>query len=144
MAVQFGLVCIETDCGQIRATPLSLTGDQRPNQYNQNLIMIWAQPDNMEISTAQLWIIQATGQMKTARPVSYSSATVLIVHFGSCLAAPPPGHVMGLRVKAKDEENRCGSQIEGLVLMQLQDELIRLGLSSNFTLKVRNLHKTTP
>ncbi|XP_036444737.1 macrophage mannose receptor 1-like [Colossoma macropomum] len=65
-----------------------------------------------------------------------------------CFASFPflcySGHVMGLRVKVKDEKNRSGSQIEGLVLMQLQDELIRLGLPSNFTLKVRNIRKTTP
>ncbi|XP_036444645.1 macrophage mannose receptor 1-like [Colossoma macropomum] len=54
------------------------------------------------------------------------------------------GPVTGLRVKVKDTKNRSGSQIERLVLMQLQDELIRLGLPSNFTLKVRNLRKTTP
>ncbi|XP_036444938.1 C-type mannose receptor 2-like [Colossoma macropomum] len=65
-----------------------------------------------------------------------------------CFASFPficySGHVMGLRVKVKDGKNRSGSQIEGLVLMQLQDELIRLGLPSNFTLKVRNIRKTTP
>ncbi|KAI4895025.1 hypothetical protein NFI96_014382, partial [Prochilodus magdalenae] len=52
--------------------------------------------------------------------------------------------VVGLRVKVKDERNRSASQIEGWLVMQLQDELIRLGLPSNFTLKVTNLRKTTP
>ncbi|XP_036444196.1 C-type mannose receptor 2-like [Colossoma macropomum] len=65
-----------------------------------------------------------------------------------CFASFPflcySGHVMGLRVQVEDEKSRSGSQIEGLVLMQLQDELIRLGLPSNFTLKVRNIRKTTP
>ncbi|KAI4905496.1 hypothetical protein NFI96_014280 [Prochilodus magdalenae] len=56
----------------------------------------------------------------------------------------PKGPVVGLRVNFKDEKNRSASQIEGLLVMQLQDELIRLGLPSNFTLEVKNLRKTTP
>ncbi|KAI4905499.1 hypothetical protein NFI96_014283 [Prochilodus magdalenae] len=54
------------------------------------------------------------------------------------------GPVAGLRVKVKDEKSLPAAQIEKLVLMQLQDELIRLGLPSNFTLKVTKLRKTTP
>ena len=39
--------------------------------------MVCSHLDNTEINTVQLWIIQATGQMKIALPVSHSSARVV-------------------------------------------------------------------
>ncbi|XP_072518593.1 macrophage mannose receptor 1-like [Salminus brasiliensis] len=61
-----------------------------------------------------------------------------------CYSAFVTAPVVGLRAKVKDGKNRSQSQVERLVLMELQDELIRLGLPSNFTLKVKSMRKTTP
>ncbi|XP_026090452.1 lectin-like [Carassius auratus] len=53
-------------------------------------------------------------------------------------------YVMGLRVKLTSVEYLSQSQIEELVIIQLQEELIRQGLPSNFTMHLRNYRKTSP
>ncbi|MCI4386907.1 hypothetical protein PGIGA_G00068200 [Pangasianodon gigas] len=54
------------------------------------------------------------------------------------------GAVIGLQMKIKVRGNMLDSQIKDLVLMQFQQELIRLGMSRNFKLRVRNMHKISP
>ncbi|KAL1253174.1 hypothetical protein QQF64_017867 [Cirrhinus molitorella] len=67
----------------------------------------------------------------------------------SCFASLPffcssDKFVTGLRVEVTSLENLSESQIEELVILQLQEELIRLGLPSNFTMNLRNYRKTSP
>uniref|UniRef100_A0A8C1AFJ6 Si:dkey-11o15.8 n=1 Tax=Cyprinus carpio carpio TaxID=630221 RepID=A0A8C1AFJ6_CYPCA len=52
--------------------------------------------------------------------------------------------LMGLRVEVTSLENLSESQIEELVIIQLQEEFIRQGLPSNFTMHLRNYRKTSP
>ncbi|KAK3524255.1 hypothetical protein QTP70_025866 [Hemibagrus guttatus] len=61
-----------------------------------------------------------------------------------CYNAFTPGAVMGLRMKVTANENLLNSQIKRLVLMELQQELSGLGLSSNYTVNVRNIRKLGP
>ncbi|XP_060746351.1 C-type mannose receptor 2-like [Tachysurus vachellii] len=61
-----------------------------------------------------------------------------------CYSAFTPGAVMGLRMKVTANENLLNSQIKRLVLIELQQELSKLGLSSNYTVNVRNIHKLDP
>ncbi|XP_058272164.1 C-type mannose receptor 2-like [Hemibagrus wyckioides] len=61
-----------------------------------------------------------------------------------CYSAFTPGAVMGLRMKVTANENLLNSQIKRLVLMELQQELSGLGLSSNYTVNVRNIRKLGP
>ncbi|XP_047655745.1 macrophage mannose receptor 1-like [Tachysurus fulvidraco] len=61
-----------------------------------------------------------------------------------CYTTFTPGAVMGLRMKVTANENLLNSQIKKLVLIELQQELSKLGLSSNYTVNVRNIHKLGP
>ncbi|XDV38523.1 hypothetical protein PO909_007904 [Leuciscus waleckii] len=53
-------------------------------------------------------------------------------------------HVMGMRVEVTSLENLSESQIEELVIIQLQEELIRLGLPNNVTMHLRDYRKINP
>ncbi|XP_039543846.1 macrophage mannose receptor 1-like [Pimephales promelas] len=53
-------------------------------------------------------------------------------------------YVMGLRVELTSAENLSESQIEEFVIIQLQEEFIRRGLPSNFTMHLRNYLKIKP
>ncbi|XP_034167206.2 macrophage mannose receptor 1-like [Pangasianodon hypophthalmus] len=61
-----------------------------------------------------------------------------------CYTTFTPGAVMRLQLKVKANGNPLNSEIEGLVLMKLGQELSRLGLSRNITLNVRNIHNLGP
>ncbi|XP_077077585.1 macrophage mannose receptor 1-like [Siphateles boraxobius] len=52
--------------------------------------------------------------------------------------------VAGLRVTLTSAEYLSKSQIEDLVITQLQEEFLRLGLPNNFTMHLRNYRKTSP
>ncbi|CAM4736163.1 unnamed protein product [Leuciscus chuanchicus] len=54
------------------------------------------------------------------------------------------GDTVGLRVKFTSLESLSKSEIEDLVIIQLQEEFIRQGLPSNFTMHLRNYRKTSP
>ncbi|XP_036419811.1 macrophage mannose receptor 1-like [Colossoma macropomum] len=54
------------------------------------------------------------------------------------------GPVVGLRMKVKAAGNLAQSQIEDLLLVQLQHEFSTLGFPSNFTVKVKKIRKTSP
>ncbi|XP_062868161.1 macrophage mannose receptor 1-like [Trichomycterus rosablanca] len=70
----------------------------------------------------------------------------------NCLATFPfvcyilffTGPSSGLRMNIKTGKNLKDSQIQELVSNQLKQELIRLGVSSNFTISVRNTCKADP
>ncbi|XP_036419993.1 macrophage mannose receptor 1-like [Colossoma macropomum] len=66
----------------------------------------------------------------------------------NCLARLPficySGPVVGLRMKVKAAGNLAQSQIKALLLEQLQHEFGALGFPSNFTVKVKNLSKSSP
>ncbi|CAM4666779.1 unnamed protein product [Leuciscus chuanchicus] len=53
-------------------------------------------------------------------------------------------YVMGMRVEVTSLENLSESQIEELVIIQLQEELIRLGLPNNVTMHLRDYRKINP
>uniref|UniRef100_A0A8C1AEW8 Si:dkey-11o15.8 n=1 Tax=Cyprinus carpio carpio TaxID=630221 RepID=A0A8C1AEW8_CYPCA len=96
-----------------------------------------AQPDNG---------ISLPGQLG-----SQHCTAVSLQYFGqwtdeSCFASLPffCYSVMGLRVKLTSVEYLSQSQIEELVIIQLQEEFIRQGLPSNFTMHLRNYRKTSP
>ncbi|XP_048022551.1 LOW QUALITY PROTEIN: macrophage mannose receptor 1-like [Megalobrama amblycephala] len=52
--------------------------------------------------------------------------------------------LMGLRVKLESVEYLSKSQIEELVIIKLQEEFMRHGLPSNFTMHLRSYRKTSP
>ncbi|XP_047661864.1 macrophage mannose receptor 1-like [Tachysurus fulvidraco] len=58
-----------------------------------------------------------------------------------CYSISTPGALIGLQMKIKVKGNMLDSRIKELVMMQLQQELIRLGLSRKVTLRVTNIHK---
>ncbi|ROL47474.1 C-type mannose receptor 2 [Anabarilius grahami] len=64
----------------------------------------------------------------------------------SCFASLPffCYSVMGMRIEVTSLENLSESQIEELVIIQLQEELIRLGLPSNATMHLRDYRKIKP
>ncbi|KAK2872517.1 hypothetical protein Q8A67_022414 [Cirrhinus molitorella] len=77
--------------------------------------------------------------------------TVSLQHFGqwtdeNCFASLPffCYSVMGMRVEVTSLENLSESQIEELVIIQLQEELMRLGLPNNVTLNLRDYRKINP
>ncbi|KAK7131337.1 hypothetical protein R3I94_016466 [Phoxinus phoxinus] len=51
---------------------------------------------------------------------------------------------MGMRVEVTSLENLSESQMEELVIIQLQEELIRLGLPNNVTMHLRDYRKINP
>ncbi|XP_051733304.1 macrophage mannose receptor 1-like isoform X1 [Ctenopharyngodon idella] len=53
-------------------------------------------------------------------------------------------YVMGMRIEVTSLENLSESQIEKLVILQLQEELIGLGLPSNATMHLRDYRKIKP
>ncbi|XP_043077471.1 C-type mannose receptor 2-like isoform X2 [Puntigrus tetrazona] len=53
-------------------------------------------------------------------------------------------YVMGMQIKVTSLENLSESQIEQLVIMQLQEELMRLGLPRNVTMNLRDYRKINP
>ncbi|XP_039543844.1 macrophage mannose receptor 1-like [Pimephales promelas] len=53
-------------------------------------------------------------------------------------------YVMGMRVEVTSLENLSKSQIEELVIIQLQEELIRLGLPNNVTMHLRDYRMINP
>ncbi|MCI4386917.1 hypothetical protein PGIGA_G00068310 [Pangasianodon gigas] len=61
-----------------------------------------------------------------------------------CYTAFTPGAVTGLRMKVKAEESLLYSEMQRFLLMELQEELSRLGLSSNFSVNVRKIRKISP
>ncbi|GAA6072635.1 macrophage mannose receptor 1-like [Tachysurus ichikawai] len=54
------------------------------------------------------------------------------------------GVVIGLQIKIKVQGNMQDSQVKELVLMQFQQEFIRLGMSKNIKMRVRNIRKIGP
>ncbi|XP_053544002.1 macrophage mannose receptor 1 isoform X2 [Ictalurus punctatus] len=61
-----------------------------------------------------------------------------------CYTAFTPGVVTGLQMKVKAEESLLYSEIERIVLMELQQESVRLGLSSNFSVNAIKIRKISP
>uniref|UniRef100_A0A8C1AEM0 C-type lectin domain-containing protein n=1 Tax=Cyprinus carpio carpio TaxID=630221 RepID=A0A8C1AEM0_CYPCA len=53
-------------------------------------------------------------------------------------------YVMGMRVEVTSLENLSESQIKELVIIQLQEEMIRLGLPRNVTMNLRGYRKVNP
>ncbi|KAF4077087.1 hypothetical protein AMELA_G00204120 [Ameiurus melas] len=54
------------------------------------------------------------------------------------------GVVTGLQMKVKAEESLLYSEIERIVLMELEQESVRLGLSSNFSVNAIKIRKISP
>ncbi|XP_072518023.1 C-type mannose receptor 2-like [Salminus brasiliensis] len=71
-------------------------------------------------------------------------ASFPFICYDAGLLPPTPAAVMRLRVKLKTVKNLSESETKELVIMQLQNEFTRLGLSSNFTINVKNIRKTSP
>ncbi|XP_053505078.1 macrophage mannose receptor 1-like [Ictalurus furcatus] len=61
-----------------------------------------------------------------------------------CYTAFTPGVVTGLQMKVKAEESLLYSEIERIVLMELQQESVRLGLSRNFSVNAIKIRKISP
>ncbi|XP_059367597.1 macrophage mannose receptor 1-like [Carassius carassius] len=53
-------------------------------------------------------------------------------------------YAIGMQVKFTSQKNWSESQIEELVIIQLKEELMRLGLQSNVTMKLRGYRKINP
>ncbi|KAF4077081.1 hypothetical protein AMELA_G00204060 [Ameiurus melas] len=61
-----------------------------------------------------------------------------------CYTAFTPGVVTGLQMKVKAKGSLLYSEIERIVLMELQQESVRLGLSSNFSVNAIKIRKISP
>ncbi|XP_053505507.1 C-type mannose receptor 2-like [Ictalurus furcatus] len=119
---------------------------------------LWSDQSNLTLTYRKRMTIEYFG-MREGSTAQHRNQRCTAVHLSSdwtdenCFVSFPficytaafiPGAVMGLQVKVKANANPSYSEIKRLVLMKLEEEVRRLGLSRNVTLNVRNIHKLGP